>query len=524
MSLALVSTNDYLLRSGIYLTITGSWTVSGWANQGSTTPSGGKFRTYYNYGDGAGVNPYIYFGSDSNANNIRLAYYDGTNYFQSIGYNPPISNWFYWSIRYNSTAHTLEFVVNGAIIDTLTINLSTLTFVEKEESIGGSWVDFSFTQIGVWSIALSLHQISVQSHTPIARGGLAAKSFTTCSGWLSFLELIDDTGHGHDWAVTGAVSTTISPIITSLLPYNTLFDDSFDSWTGLSWQLTSSVPSDFLKPTLGCGYGELYTSACNQSLLQLYFISPPDFPVSPTQSATPIQSVAIRLLGALYSTAGNVPDQTTSISASLPPGVILAEFGTPEDTRGTGLGDTVLFILQNNGRLQLSFTPNSGPTYVSFASVLNAWPIDGLHHGIQVIFNYTSNHHVSFSIWVDNVSVLSGSYSDALRFGLGGMILKSGRDVVTTGYYAAFSQVQVIADDTVIDWPNCTDAQLLDTASITCALGPRPAPPTELSLAGMYYLKPGKTNDTYFTDLALETKQDFKIPNPYADTALLGDE
>lgn len=216
MAVALSTTNEFLLRDGSYLDTTAAFTITGWANQGATTPTG--FRTYYNYGDGAGSDAYLYLGSDTNANNLRLAYWDGVDYVQTAtAFSPVVGMYFYWAMRYDG-ASAFDFIINGLVLETLTVDLSAITFPTTDDSVGGSWVDFSFALIGVFQSHLTLTQITAQSQSQIPLS--TALAFTP----LAFAADLDDvTANGEDWGLSGTLTAATGPSLAAIgdYPYTT---------------------------------------------------------------------------------------------------------------------------------------------------------------------------------------------------------------------------------------------------------------------------------------------------------------
>jgi hypothetical protein len=205
MAVQLTATDQYLLRSDAYLDTTNAFTIAMWFRQGSTTPSGSEFRTAYNYGDPNGVNPYLYLGSDTDTDDLVIAYWDGSSYVQSSVHLPTDLVYEYIAMVYDGGT-AFKFYVDGVLIDTLTIDISAISFVEVQGDISGSWNDFGFGYVGVWQAALSSGQLNAQaqSATPLT----TALSFTPLS---SPSDLTDSTGNGHDWTVTGSLAFVVDP-------------------------------------------------------------------------------------------------------------------------------------------------------------------------------------------------------------------------------------------------------------------------------------------------------------------------
>jgi len=182
MAISLDTGADYVKRTATYISTAAAFTVVGWAKQGATTPSGSTFRTYYNYGDAAGVDPYIFVGSPTDSDDFILEVYDGVDYTDSLHYTPVVDTYFHWAVRYDGDS-TLDLIIDGSLFATMPIDISAITFGTKDEQVGdGGWSDFIFANIGVFNLALTNHQIIVQSQTPFPRW-FTTKSWTTLSGW-----------------------------------------------------------------------------------------------------------------------------------------------------------------------------------------------------------------------------------------------------------------------------------------------------------------------------------------------------
>lgn len=219
MAISSVTTGNYLDRDDSYIDPTSAFTIAMWFRQGTSTPTGGTFRTLYNYGDDLGVNPYLYIGSDTDTSNLVIGSWDGATYLESAAFTPVAGTWYYVAMVYDG-ANSLKLYVDGTLIDTITVTVSGFTFVEQDGVIGGSWMDFAWGYVGVWQAALNVTQLNTQR--------LAATPQTTA---LSFTPLIfttdlsDSTGNGHGWtshaslvqATTDPLNTRVSQIAVEAL-------------------------------------------------------------------------------------------------------------------------------------------------------------------------------------------------------------------------------------------------------------------------------------------------------------------
>lgn len=224
MAVQSVITGNYLQRDGSYLDPTQPFTIAMWFRQGSTTPSGSTFRTAYNFGDDLGVNPYIYIGSDTDTDDLIIAYWDGTTYAQSAVQLPTDLVWEYIAMVYDG-ATAFKFYVDGVLIDTLTVDISSFVFVETDDVIGGSYMDFGFGYVGVFQAALTPTELNTQAGqtTPVTTA-LAFTPLTQPS------DLADISGNGHD-LTSHAVLTAID-----------------DPWDAMLTQIPIEVLGNILDP------------------------------------------------------------------------------------------------------------------------------------------------------------------------------------------------------------------------------------------------------------------------------------
>jgi hypothetical protein len=194
--------------------------------------------------------------------------------------------------------------------------------------------------------------------------------------------------------------------------------------------------------------------------------------------------VNIRTVGAAFSTIGNVPDITTSIDPTLAPGVEIIETLVAKGTLAEGVGPPAYLILQSGGMLSLSLATNPSG-FTNFSSAAGAFPLDGIARGLQLSLSFTSGTEVDYSVLVDDVVVITGSFANLDpdhtagvdgTFGINFITLRNHRDAVTTGYFTAFDRLRVVADSTVVSWSGCSTATTLVAAATFCALPEREIP------------------------------------------------
>src|SRR5258706_15172259 len=121
----IAGSTNFLIRDNTWLDPKQDFTIALFAKQGAGTPGIGQARTYYNYGDNAGTNPYIYFGSPNNSNDLMIEIFDGVTFTDSTHNTPVAGESKYVGIIYNATTHVLSYYYNGALIGTLSVNFST---------------------------------------------------------------------------------------------------------------------------------------------------------------------------------------------------------------------------------------------------------------------------------------------------------------------------------------------------------------------------------------------------------------
>jgi hypothetical protein len=152
-------TGQGVYKVGSSLNPANSFTVTFWFNQDATVPTGGTFRNYWTWGDDFYFNPYIYIGSDVDNNNVALEAFDGSTFFTTDSTIFPIlSRWLFASLTYDSGTHVLALSLDGTLVGTLTVDLSAVTFTSQNELIGSSWKT-KVASYRIWQRKLSISDI-----------------------------------------------------------------------------------------------------------------------------------------------------------------------------------------------------------------------------------------------------------------------------------------------------------------------------------------------------------------------------
>jgi hypothetical protein len=561
MSVAFGANGNFVSRSGTYLDITGPFTISAWVSQGATTPTGGSYRNYYTYGDINRVHPYICVSSDPNTNNVRLAYFNGSTYIQTVAsFTPVVNIFFYCTIRYDPATHNLDFIVSTAtytdtIIETLVVDLSAISFIEKNEQIGGSWADFNFSCTTVYQTNWSIATIGGnKTRTTVNPVGNYYRAFNK---FLSPTDIKDTTHWANDWILTGTI-----PWPTQV--GNIIFSDNFnngDNSLFANWDLQNN---SITQPG-GCTLPG-YCIACDGGYSR-HLINP--FP-----------SVNYRLQMATKLT--NIVIGTSQIET-----IWL-------DTFGPSSGINLIFSFYSNGAIGVRMN-NVISTEYSPGGLI---PVDGTWFAIQFRLAIITNQSIQIDVVVNNVAVWSHLYNwhpyDPSTIG-GPNFTAIWVNAISTrgssdGEFAifAFDNIEVDNTNAIANWVPCTPVPssmgsptpgLLITSvirvdtiiTITCIgirvfpgvtayaanpegnyfnqtvtsvtatqivitiddplipgtytvqaynkpfcweVGTATVPPPDIS--GIYFISPGNTHDVYNT-------RENKIPDPTVRTGLIGD-
>jgi hypothetical protein len=208
MALQLLTSSDALTRSATYLDRSLSWTRILWAQPPATPPTG--YLTYHVDGDPAFTDAYLFLGSQPNTNNLLVDLYDGaTDVFSAI-VTPTPGAGLWAALVYDAAAHTLKFYVDGALIDTIAVDLSTFTFPEQTQRIqgGSSAGTLGIAQVREWQAAFSSCNLAQEAASPTP---VHTADLLSATPLASPTDLTDRSGNGEDWTLTGSPTCLIGP-------------------------------------------------------------------------------------------------------------------------------------------------------------------------------------------------------------------------------------------------------------------------------------------------------------------------
>lgn len=463
MAVAFGDIDQKITRSGAYLGITSPWTVGGWAKQGSTTPDSGFFRTYYQYGDTDSTNAYIYLGPITTGDNhIALEVFDGTNTFDTSLYSPVVDTYFYWALRYDGVG-TLDLIIDGSVFASLSIDLSTVVFIETDERIGGNWADFTFANIGVFQSALTLANITAQSavayplftslaFTPMFPGGPRR------TGGFSLFQLPDVLNDilGRSsvaWTLTG---TLPFPMFTGTIIYSDDFSEGPDALSA-EWQTYGSLVAP--NATVHSGGCSSFSFACSGGAGRQVF-----------PNLTGALSVRLQIGAAIG-------------SAVVLPGGVATIAGITFNGSVSSSGYVLVLQMFGDGTLGIGDNSQDAPTRSAVGSV----PVDGSWFALQWRLTQTDTQHWRHRVEVDDVTVLD--ITQALSFTVPAVVANA---LVLNAVNIAnvnplvdvlvgFAAIEVDSSDGHVTWLPCGASP--DTVGLLCDFVPPTPTVTGLSMS-----------------------------------------
>lgn len=275
--------------------------------------------------------------------------------------------------------------------------------------------------------------------------------------------------------------------------FDTVFDDDFAAFT-------PPVPNaSFAKAGYGCSAGHLFV--CGSTIASKWLVTPDDVSLPTLHSA-----LTVRVLGAAHTDTGTIPNVMSGVNAIMG-GVKLLGFSAPVNTAGSlpSTSFTGFVNLKTGGALQIFISDDRhSDGGVVFETAAGAFPVDGTHHGLQVLLNFVSANQLDFSLVVDNAVVLTNSYttqnishrnwsSDFFTpgtyqdyAGVGAVDLQIYKDTVTgNDFYDGWSRMQIEDAAVNASWGACSGATELDDDFSICTSSPPPppSPPTDLPLS-----------------------------------------
>ncbi len=208
MILELTASLDDLERDASWFDPRLSWTVAFWYQIQTSTPTGATYRNAYTRGG----NAYVFLGSDFDTNDLILEVSDGTSFYDSTAYALTLGAPVYVAATYNAATFLLSFSVNGAVVGTMTHDLSGWDFGTfpggtVETVLGGTWGDHAVERLLLAQRAYTLAEIQAQmaSPTPLSPVGLLAFNVL-----VSPADVTDLSGHGEVFTSIGATLTAMT--------------------------------------------------------------------------------------------------------------------------------------------------------------------------------------------------------------------------------------------------------------------------------------------------------------------------
>lgn len=224
-----------------------------------------------------------------------------------------------------------------------------------------------------------------------------------------------------------------------------------------------------------------------------------------------------------FGLAGNPGDALSGLSNV--PGVII--YSANDESDGSlGLFSSYITARENGAiMLYISGVASFDSDRLNANSAPGTLIYDGRMYGIQVSYSFLTPSNVSYNVVVNNVSVISGTFSrpwgngtvtratinyfenHSMHFPGGGL------------YHVMTSTTEIQIEDTVniISYPP-NNAVAADEFNGCTPIAP--PPPDEFG--GIYKMVDSKRNDTIFDD-GLDTSTNTKIPDPFAHIGLVGD-
>ncbi len=213
MILELTASLDDLERDASWFDPRLSWTVAFWYQIQTSTPTGATYRNAYTRGG----NAYVFLGSDFDTNDLILEVSDGTSFYDSTAFALTLGTPVYVAATYNAGTFLLTFSVNGAVVGTMTHDLSGWDFGTfpggtVETVLGGTWGDQAIERLLIAQRAYTLAEIQAQMASPVPLSPLGLLAFNVL---VSPADVTDLSGHGQVFTSIGATLTaTTGPPFT----------------------------------------------------------------------------------------------------------------------------------------------------------------------------------------------------------------------------------------------------------------------------------------------------------------------
>lgn len=394
-----------LTRIGAYLTPSIDWTMCGWYRLSTHALDAGFTESdfWFLSQDNVFNVPWIWMGAFLAAS---VPTFEGEANVSAVGAIttaiPPIDTWMHLAMRYKASTTTLSVVVNGieAASDSAT-DLSGMSAQPLEEigpASNGYSGGFFVKQVRTWQQYLSEAQLLAESQSDIAI--VPALADTPLANWG---DLSDISGNGRDFSMSGAVFV------------EDFSDKLLRQWNKTDGQLITGgpFPVPVVKrplilprslddaPMLTCSYHDHFPVS--------FFDDPATIGKNVSTSGSAFTDGTIRFqFAALLS--GDLPPLDSSSSDPLS-GYWMCDFsGVAVDASSTSnLNFRAILEFYTDGTIALFLSADGG--YQKYSSSVGAFPVDGTMHGFQIVIHCPSANATVLSVWMDNVEILSGSYT-----------------------------------------------------------------------------------------------------------------
>ncbi len=207
------------IAAGAYLSNASNWSFALWFKIITNTPSGGRFRTFFQISDNTFTGN-VFFGTKPNTNQLELYCSNGIDPDQTLDTTVLVlDTWYYGAVTYDATSHAFvcylgTTATNLASVGTVTLDMSTITFDRQFISDEGtpSWSNDEASYYRDWQRKLTLAQL--QAELPSRSAVLATNLFTDTPIILTS-DITDHSGNGRDWTAAGSISNDWGPIFPS---------------------------------------------------------------------------------------------------------------------------------------------------------------------------------------------------------------------------------------------------------------------------------------------------------------------
>ncbi len=213
MILDLQASPGYLTRDPSFFDPTSSWTVAFWYRIQTSTPSLGLFREPWSRTQPGYAGAYLYLGSQVDANDFVLEVTDGISYYDTTPVTLTLGVAVYVAATYDATSHVLTLTLDGAIVDTMTHDMSTWDFTSGgplDYILGGdssAYGDHAIERLRIWQRALSLVEIQAEQASTLA---VSPTNLLADNPLIAKGNVTDQSGHGRTFTYVGATLTFVA--------------------------------------------------------------------------------------------------------------------------------------------------------------------------------------------------------------------------------------------------------------------------------------------------------------------------